>query len=209
MSRTTKGKAMFTVSFEVLESIKVAVGDTGLETVVDIKAIAAHPDLLRFALLAGFIGSLNNISRGKHEDTDKPNSDVVWAGMRDKRVKAWLAGEWSQRAGGERATTALKEAYIDDLRASSGATLAQVERGIKDLVSEMFGKDEPATFSRFMDALALTMARRDHGDDDGAVQEATVAYRERIEAKYAGLAEAAKTKRAGAAAKLDVTGITL
>lgn len=200
---------MFKFEVELPESIKVAVGDTGLETVVDVKAVAAaSAEVIRFACLAGFIGSLNNISRGKQEDGGKPNSDAVWAAMRDKRVKAWVAGDWSQRAGGERATTALKEAYIDDIRQAKGATIAQVERGIKDLVADTYGKDEPATFSRFMDALALTLARRDAGGV-GETAESIADYRAKIEAKYQGLADAAKAKRAEVSAKLDVTGIDL
>lgn len=198
---------MFSITVELPESLEVALGDTGKVTKVDVTAIAKHPEVLRFALINGFMGALNNISRGRGED-DKPNSDAVWASLREKRVNAWLAGEWAGRSGGgERATTALKEAFIDERRADTGATIAQVEKSIKALVESTFGKDEPATFGRFMDALALTMARRDIGDK--ATPEQVADYRTRIEAKYQKLADDTRAKRDAAKAVLDVTSISL
>jgi hypothetical protein len=197
---------MFTFTIELPESIKVAVGDTGKETLVDIAAIAkAHPGLIRNAALSGFIGTLNNISRGKDDD-GKANSDAVWAAMRAKRVDAWLAGDWAMRAGGERAMTQLKEAFIDERRAATGATIAQVERSIKDLVANTFGKEEAATFGRFLDAVALMMVRRDTGGDDVKLVTET---REALEAKYQKLADEAKAARDKVSAKLDLTDISL
>jgi hypothetical protein len=206
-----KGQTMFKFHAELPASITVPLGDTGLSTEVPIKAIAeAHPELIRFAVCNGFIGALNNISRGK-DDSGAAFSDAVWAGMRQKKVDTWLQGDWAARAGGgDRATTVLKEAYLDERKAATGATTAALEKSIKATVQDTFGKDEPATFSRFMDAVALLVTRRDRTGADEAADEFKAAVgetRARFEAKYRKLAEEAAAKRAKVKASIDVADL--
>lgn len=188
--------------------VRLPLGDTGLHTEFDISKMSEG--VLGMALVNGFIGALNNISRGKGED-DKPNSDAVWASMRAKKVDAWLAGDWASRSGGgERAMTALKEAFVDERKAATGASSAAIEKSIKELVKATFGEKESATFARFMDAVALTMARKEHGNDKLASDSIAVTeLRAKIEAKYQGLADAAAKARAKASAKLDLTDIAI
>lgn len=200
-----KGNIMIKIAIELPEFIEVATGETGKSVRVDLKAIAANPQVLRFAALNGFIGALNNVSRGKAED-GSANSDDVWHGMRQKRADVWLTGEWAGKGGGgERQTTGLKDAFIAE-RMAAGATSAQVEKAIKDAVRAAFGDKEPATFSRFMDALALVIAERDGLKGDA---EAVAERRTKIEAKYKGLADAAAAARAKAANAIDLTGIDI
>lgn len=200
---------MITFTVEVANTvIKLPLGDTGLVTEFDIAKMPAS--VLSMALVNGFMGALNNISRGKDED-GKPLSDDVWAAARQKKVDAWMAGDWASRSGGgERAMTALKEAFVDERKAATGATQAQVERTIKELVKARFGEKESATFARFMDALALQLAERDEGVGEGKAKPEHVAEkRAAIEAKYQGLADEAAKARAKAKAKIDLTDIAL
>lgn len=193
---------MFTISIEVPESFEVAVGDTGQNTKVDLKAILSqHPIVARYAILNGMIGALNNVSRGKNDETQAPNSDAVWAAMRDKRAAVWLTGEWSGKGGGgDRATTQLRDAFIAE-RMAAGATLKQADDSIKALVKATYGDKEPATFSRFMDALALMISKRDQIDEQDA--------RTQIESKYRRLAEDAAAARAKASSVMDLSSFTL
>ena len=187
-------------------AFRLPVGDTGKVTELDIAKMPS--EVLAMALVNGFMGALNNISRGKDED-NKPNSDDVWASMRQKKVDAWLKGEWSQKAGGgERAMTALKEAFIDERKLATGATSAAIEKSIKQTVKDRFGDKEPATFGRFLDAMALILVERDFAGQ--AVAEGTVTdYRNKLEAKYQKLADDAAKARIKVAKGLDLTGIEI
>jgi hypothetical protein len=197
---------MFEVTISLPATITVPLGDTGKSTEVAIQSIARNPDVLRFALLNGFMGALNNISRGKDEASGKPNSDDVWAAARAKKVDTWLAGEWAARAsGGERQSSMIREAYVDFVKRETKATQGQVDASIKALVVEMFGKDESATFARFMDAWALKRARKDGDDSEQNI--ATV--REAFESKFRKMAEAAAASRAKAASKLDLSDLDI
>lgn len=200
---------MFNVSIELPETVAVATGETGKSVTIDIQAIAkAHPQLLRFAVVNGFLGAMNNVSRGKDE-AGAANSDAVWHSLREKRAAVWMSGEWAGKGGGgERATTGLKDAFVAE-RMAAGATSAQVEASIKGAVKQAFGDKEPATFSRFMDALALTLAQRDHSGKGKPTDETVADYRSRIEAKYRKLADEAAAARAQAKAGLDLTAIDL
>lgn len=202
-----KGNPMFKVTIELPESVTVALGDTGKETKVDVKAIAqAHPDVIRFAVINGFMGALANVSRGKDDD-GKANSDAVWATMRQKRADVWMSGEWAGKGGGgERASAALKEAFVAE-RVAAGATTAQIDKAIKAEVKEAFGDKEPATFARFLDALAIRLHKRDFGADAAKHPEQVSEYRERIEAKYRKLAEDAAKARAKAKDALDLSSL--
>jgi hypothetical protein len=197
-----------TISIELPTDVKVALGDTGRETLIPVSAIAkAHPQVIRFAVLNGLIGAVNNVSRGKDEN-GKENSDDVWASMRDKRVAVWMTGDWAGKGGGgERASAALKEAFIAE-RLAAGATMRQIEAAIKAAVKDAFGEKEPATFSRFMDALALTLSARDNGGKPAKAED-VAAMRDRIEAKYKGLAEEAAKQRANVKAGLDLSAIDI
>lgn len=192
---------MFKVQIELPETFEVPTGDTGKSVKVALQDIAkAHPQVLRFAVLNGMIGALNNVSRGKSEDGEA-NSNDVWHGQREKRAQVWMTGEWAGKGGGgERTTTALKEAFVAE-RVAAGATVAQIEAGIKAAVRSTFGDKEPATFSRFMDALAATVAKRDKRE--------VAEVRDQIEAKYRKLADDAAAARAKAKDSLDLANFQL
>lgn len=188
---------MFTVTLSFADdTLRTTLGDTGKVTVVPIKDIAEkHPDVVRMAAIRGFVGALNDISRGKAEN-GKANSDDVWAAARDKRVKPWTEGSWAAIERAESQYTAMREQYYTERAEAAGLTRAEVDKTIRGLVTEMFGKDENATFSRFLDAVARQKAAQD--DDVAAVRatiEEALAERTRVaaEARKA-VAEGLKTK---------------
>lgn len=203
----------FTASVELPAVLKVPTYGADktvlFETTVDLQAImAANPVMLRFAALAGFIGALNDVSRGKDDKTGAANSDAVFESMRAKRAAVWLTGVWSSKGGGgERALTAVREAYVDDVRAKTGASVREVEANIKATVASAFGDKEPATFAKFIEAMGLALAKNEHGDK--ATAEQVGEAREAFEAHYQALADQAAKARAAAGAKVDLTSLTL
>jgi len=189
---------MFKVEIELPESIRVPLSDTGKFTTVPISDIAKHPHVLRFAVLAGFEGALNNISRGKDE-SGKPNSDSTFAAMRDKRMKPWLDGadSWGSTERGESAYSAMREVWTDDYRARTNATAKEADAYIKAKVAERLPKDTKATFGAFLDATALDMVDAKQAKDANEA-------RGLLESYLSGLIAARDEARAKAAAKLDV-----
>jgi len=116
-----------------------------------------------------------------------------------KKRDAWYAGEFNVIGRGESAMTALREQYIDERREATSQSRKQVETAIKALVAAKYGKDEPATFARFLDAVAL------HAEPKSDV--ARLEMRERIENDLAERAAKAAAKRADAAKDVNVDGI--
>lgn len=194
---------MLKVTVELPESIRVPLSDTGKFTTVPIADIAKHPHVLRFAVIAGFEGALNNISRGKDEK-GKPNTDATFAAMRDKRMKPWIDGadSWGSTERGESAYTAMREVWIDDFRARTNATQKEADAFIRDKVAERLGKDTKATFGAFLDASALDIV-------DAKQAKNTDEARTMLEAHLSGLIEARDEARAKVAKKLDVPAFDL
>lgn len=177
-------------SIELPNEIKVPVSDTGLFTVVPVKEIATnHPDVIRFAALAGFMGALNNISRGKDEKTGRPNSDDTFAATRDKRVKPWLAGSWASTERAESQFTQWREVYIADC-VTAGMTVSAAESAIKAKVAERLGKDTKATFANFIEASAIEYAEGGEMDRDQAREALENYYASEAERRAKELAEA-------------------
>lgn len=187
----------FTIELEA--EMKVPVGDTGLVTVLRIKDMPEAT--IRFAAINGLIGALNNVSRGKDEN-DKPNSDDVWASMREKRTRPWYEGSWGSVTR-ESASAPMREAYVDETRARTNQSIAEVEKDMAALVKSVFGDKEKATFGRFLDALANQVAKAQKLDEGET--------RDRLDAKYRRLAKEAADARAKAAEglKLDFSAISL
>jgi hypothetical protein len=197
MTKTNEITIADVIAFLGLKDIAVPVNDAGLKNdvpVVDI--VTAHPEMLRFAALAGFMGKLGNVSKGglkaklNREATDK---DLFEA--RAKIIKdAWLAGSWNLSGSGPRDSIVgeMRDAYIAK-QVALGRTVKQAESAIRDTVTAAFGKDEKATFPRFLDAVATIKAKTDESADYETVRKAIEASAmEAVEAERVRAAEAAK-----------------
>jgi hypothetical protein len=200
MTKTNEITIADVIAFLGLKDIAVPVNDAGLKNdvpVVDI--VTAHPEMLRFAALAGFMGKLGNVSKGglkaklNREATDK---DLFEA--RAKIIKdAWLAGTWNLSGSGPRDSIVgeMRDAYIAK-QVALGRTVKQAESAIRDTVTAAFGKDEKATFPRFLDAVATIKAKTlpEGSDESYDTIRATLetAAMEAVEAERVRAAEAAK-----------------
>ena len=193
---------MTKVTIDLPESIKVALGDTGKFTTVAVGDIAkSHPDVIKFAALAGFMGAINNVSRGK-DDNGKANSDNVWAAMRDKRCAPWLTGTWATVERGESQYSGMREAFLAECIAKLGMTSKQVDALIKEKVLERLGKDSAATFSNYLEATALEYVEAGQFTDKEAARDALESY-------YGEAAEKAAAARAKVQAKVVVPMLDL
>lgn len=179
-------------------SITVQLGDTGKTTLVPIGTFPAST--IQFAVLQGFMGALNNISRGKDEN-DRPNSDDVWLAAREKRMNAWRDGTAWGSTTRESNVAPLRQAYIDETRARTKQTVAEVEKDMAALIKSTLGEKEKATWANFLDALATAIGK----ERKMPVEE----VKEKLEAKYAKMADEARKDREGVSAKLDVSMISL
>lgn len=211
--RFLKGKTMangiFSITIADLPAeMQVPVGDTGKTTTLRLKDFA--PSVIRSAVINGFIGALNNVSRGKDDETGKPNSDDVWASMRQKRADVWAAGDWAGRGGGGAEAKGLKEAYIAE-RLQAGSTLAKIEAAMKAQVIAIFGSKPtddkapavPVSFDNFLKAVATAVARK----EDARAKpdsEAAMANYEKLVTVWTEKANTLRAQRASAAGDIDL-----
>lgn len=189
-----------TITITLPETITVPVGKTGLSTKLNIKDL--NESVIAMAVINGFTSAINDVSRGK-DDSDKPNSDDVWAAMRDKRCAAWLAGTWthSKQGAGASIIGRMKEAYVSEQSIAHNVSATVIRKKIKQTVADVFGADEPATFNRFLDAIATLYAKANKLDFDDV--------RYKLEAKYTKLAIEAAAQSEQLSDSLDLSAIEL
>lgn len=172
-----------------------------------LRTVAGKPVYLDWALVpeavmsAIMIGGAKIILTNAFNGGGKDVSETARLAQMLKRIDAWQRGEYVQVERGENAYTAMKEAFVDERRAATGASAKDVEASIRVLVTATFGKDEKATFARFLDAIATLKAK-----EPGALPMAEI--RTKLEVKYAKLADDARKARDAVSAKLDVSDIT-
>jgi hypothetical protein len=160
------------------------------------------PNVLEAILVAGAKVIVTNAYNGGGKEAKQ--ADKVAAAT--KKLDAWYRGEFNVVNRGDSMMTALREAYVDDVKAKTGATTKQVEDSIRAAVSNVFGEKEAATFGRFIDAMGTLIARQKHGEPN---EEQTAAERAAFEARYQGLADEAAKRRAEATPKLDLAGLVI
>ncbi len=127
----------------------------------------------------------------------KDKTDAEKEAQMLKRLDAWKRGEYVQVERGESQFTAMREQYYSERLEAAGQTRAQVDKQIKQLVASTFGEKEPATFSKFLDAVAT---HKHKAGDERAVSD----IRDEIEAALAKRTAEAAAKRAELASKIDV-----
>lgn len=191
---------MAKLTIEMPATVKVAMGkDSGQFLTVDIKRMVPFSALWIALITAGIKTILTNVYNGGGKDA---KHDVKMAAAQ-KKLDAWYRGEFNIVERGDSMLTAMKEAYIDDIRSKQeGASIKDVEESIKATVSAVYGEKETATFGKFLDAMGTLL----HKQDDSQTAEQ---HREAMESYLAGLVEESAKKRSAVAAKLDVTGLAL
>lgn len=189
------------------DTIAVAMGkDSGKRMNVETKRLPAN--VLEVIVTAGIKVILTNVYNG--EGKDAKHDDRV--AKVQKKLDAWYRGEFNVVARGDSILTAMREAYIDDIRAKreeagSPVSVAEVEKSIKETVTAVFGEKESATFGKFIDAMGRVIAREQHGKD--ATEEQIATAREAFESRYAKLVEERAARRAKVAEKLDLSSLAL
>jgi hypothetical protein len=193
---------MAKVSLNLPTTTTVALGKDTTDR-LPIEWARVKPNVLEAILVAGAKVIITNAYNGGGKDAKQV--DKVSAAT--KKLDAWYRGEFNVVTRGDTMMTALREAYVDDVKAKTGATTKQVEDSIRAAVSNVFGEKEAATFGRFIDAMGTLIARQKHGDKP--TDEAVQAEREAFEARYQALADEAAKRRADASKTLDLTGLML
>jgi len=176
--------------------IAVPINDK-LRTEVPVRAICiGNPEMLKVAAINGFTGKLGNVSKGGLKaKLGREASDADLATARAKIVSdAWLKGTWNLSGSGPRDSLVgeMNDAYINK-QVTQGFTVAQAIAKKRNTVTAAFGKDEKATFPRFLDAVATLKCKADSSldyDETRAALEA--AAMEAVEADRARAAEASK-----------------
>lgn len=189
---------MTRVSLELATSVTVAMGkDSGDRLVIETKRLPAN--VLEAIVTAGIKVILTNAYNGGGKDAKQ--ADKLAAAT--KKLDAWYRGEFNVVARGDSMLTAMREAYIDDIRQKSDGALSvsDIEKSIKETVHSVFGEKESATFGKFLDALATLLSRENESE--------VAAERDALESYYLALADEAAKRRTASAAKIDVKGLAL
>jgi hypothetical protein len=177
-------------------SITVPISETQGTDIPVRDIFTAHPHMIRYAALAGMMGKLNNVSKGGLKaklGRDATDKDLATA--RSKIVTdAWMEGNWNLSGSGPRdsITADMRDLYVSE-RVLAGQSIADVEKAIRGAVTAAFGKEEKATFARFLDAVATLKVKADESLDFQTVRDSIEAdLRERVRADKAAKAEAEK-----------------
>lgn len=192
---------MFEVTLTIAnDTLRVPVGDTGLVNEFKLSDIPAEVHAI--ALVNGYVKALNDTSRGKGED-DKPLSDAAWQATRQKRVDTWIGGQWAatRQGGGSTFGTAMAEAYDAAASDKTGKSVRQIATMRKDTVKAVFGDKEPATFARFLDAIATQKAGKDKDKFE--------AIRNELEAKWSQAARELIVARKEAVDDIDLADLDI
>ena len=192
----------FKITLELPVSVSTGLGDTSLKTIVPIKDY--NEDVLKFALINGFIKAVNDVSRGVDDD-GKVLTDEAWLAKREKRMTAWADGQWALRGAGERGDSNLrflKEHYYYECLTERAMSASKVDKEMKETIKTTLGDDAKLTFDNFMLAIATSAV------EDGDKDKIDAMYKD-IEAELQKRADEAKAKREKAASKVDVSSILI
>lgn len=119
-----------------------------------------------------------------------------------KKLDAWKRGEFNVVERGENQFTAMREAWMDEIRAATSMSIKEADEYLRGKVRAKFGEDHKATFSAFLDATAAEYVAAGQFENDADAREA-------LEAHYAKLADDAAKAREKASAKVVVPTLDL
>jgi hypothetical protein len=137
----------------------------GAELKLDITEVPEA--ILGDLLLTGLrIKATNSYNSGGAETPEADRRSNV-----ERLVAAWKRGELNVGSNGPRDSMVgdMREAFIAK-QVSLGKTVKQAEESIRATVTEAFGKDEKATFPRFLDAVATLKAKATPDSDYDAIR---------------------------------------
>lgn len=120
----------------------------------------------------------------------------------ERRFAAWTRGEYALTNTGPRESIVgeMKEAFIAK-QVSLGKSVKDAEESIRKTVTAVFGKDDKATFSRFLDAVATMKSKMEGAADyDTLRSELEASAMEAVEAQR-------KAKASVAEVDLDVSDL--
>ncbi len=120
----------------------------------------------------------------------------------ERRFAAWNRGEYALTNTGPRESIIgeMREAFIAK-QVSLGKTVKDAEESIRKTVTAVFGKDDKATFSRFLDAVATIKAKVEGADGYDVI-------REQLESDAMAAVEAQRKAKAEVESiELDVTDL--
>lgn len=192
--------ANFEVTISIPSTIRMTVGKDGrLENIVNIDKMPI--ETIQFAVVNGFLSALSDVSRPKDEN-GKALDDAAWQAARDKRALPWKQGLWAAKAGqrGEQFVTHMRNAFVAE-QVAKGKTVKEIDALISARVKALFGKDEKATFDRFLDATATLIAKEANVDYQDA--------RAKLETKYETLAREALAAAEKVVDAIDISDIDL
>lgn len=164
----------------------------GAEVVLDISDVPES--ILGDLLLTGLrIKATNSYNSGGAETPEADRRSNV-----ERLVAAWKRGELNVGSSGPRDSVVgdMREAFIAK-QVSLGKTVKQAEESIRSTVTAAFGKDEKATFPRFLDAVATIKSKA-----DGAADYDTI--RAELEKAATDAVEALRKERAEAVAEVEI-----
>lgn len=164
----------------------------GAELVLDIGDVPES--VLGDLLITGLrIKATNSYNSGGADTPEADRRSNV-----ERLVAAWKRGELNVGSSGPRDSMVgdMREAFIAK-QVSLGRTVKQAEESIRAAVTEAFGKDEKATFPRFLDAIATIKAKA-----DGAKSYDDI--RAELEKAATDAVEALRKERAEATAELKI-----
>ncbi len=120
-----------------------------------------------------------------------------------RRVAAWVRGEYALTNTGPRESVYgdMRDAFISK-QVSLGKTAKQAEESIRATVTAAFGKDEKATFARFLEAVATIKAK---AEDAPSYDDCLKAVTEQAEVAAAQLRK--EREEAKAAVEVDLNDL--
>lgn len=186
----------FTVSIELPSSIVIREGHNLELTKVPANVIG---ELVK----SGAIVILNNTFNGGGKERDAKEKLAAML----KRMDAWYAGSFTMIERGESQYTAMREQYYAEQAEKFGRARGEVDKTIKALVEGTLGKDKPASFSNFLEAVATSKLKAMKPDE--AKGKTVIGIREEIEKALAERTAEAARKRAELAASLKIDAADL
>ena len=203
MTNSAHVAAMLDVLGFKTDAIQFAPEGSNVKTDIPVRSIfTAHPELIRAAAFHGIFGKLGNVSKGGlSKSLDRAATDADLAKARDKIVANWESGDWNSNRTGPRDSMAgdMREAFIQK-QVSLGKTVKEADSMIRSTVTTAFGKDEKATFGKFLEAVATIKAKAlPEGSDES--------YDSILESLTEAATEAARklrAERAESVAELDI-----
>jgi hypothetical protein len=123
-----------------------------------------------------FVGGFRVIMTNTYNAGGKDTPEADRRSNALRRFAAWLRGEYALTNTGPRESVIgeMREAFIAK-QVSLGKTVKEAEESIRRTVTGVFGKDEKATFSRFLDAVATLKAKVEGAEPYDVIRESVEA----------------------------------